>query len=351
MPFFLIKRLLKLSLMSLYPVTIGIGSCIVHIPYFIYPCKYTLRFVEICQSVMLRTYRLYPAVNSSTFSGWKTDEIKKGVYFCLSNHSSMVDVPALPATILGLKAKGVSRIKHLNYFARGAVEAGSLPIDPDLTGFASIKSTLNRTLELFKRGSSVLLFPQGHRYNAFLRPPLTLGLAWYVYEKGFPVIIVLHNLGIIFTKSLFARSTTPGVMRNTPPLPKGMTVDQFRSKVKEIFYEELDWILLETLQNMVSAGDSDKAQELYTLGKKHFSKGNRFLARFYARNAINFYPGFPEAYSLMAKITGDQSQIEIGQAVKAFWTRMKEMAPREGIEPPTQGSSILCSTPELPRQS
>ncbi len=133
-------------------------------------------------------------------------------YVVVSNHSSYMDIPALysalPLEIRFFAKKGLFSIPLLGWHLR---RAGHLPVvrgDPR----ASLKSMSEGARLIRERGVSVLLFPEGGRTEAGIRP-FKEGAAYIAIKAGVPVVPVgLVNMrNVLPMHSLLLR---PGRDRN-----------------------------------------------------------------------------------------------------------------------------------------
>ena len=346
MPFFLLSRYFALFLINLYSLVAFAINLIFYLVAALFPDFIHKHFTVPLRSFSRNCVRLHPTVGLKQYYGWKGKTRKKGGYLILMNHSAYYDIPLALSQVCTTMSSALHKTKHLPYLlSRASDVIRAIPLDSGTSTAGDLKGCVEKMAEVLRGKNDVTVFAQAHRFNIFLRPPLSLGSSWLVYSANFPVLVCTHNVGVLCLKgAVLFQSTTPMLLRVTPPAPKGLTLDQFKSWAQETMCRELDWVITETLQNMARDGSLEKARVLHRLGEKHFQDGNVKRAKFYVRNAIAFYPGFPETYFLLERITENREYAQIGKAVQEFWVRMKKAAPREGIEPPTQGSSILCST-------
>jgi 1-acyl-sn-glycerol-3-phosphate acyltransferase len=112
-----------------------------------------------------------------------------GTYVFVSNHQSLMDIPALLATLPHqfrfFAKKGLYQIPFVGTHLR---RAGHLPVDRS-SARASLKSMTEGAHIISNRGVSVLLFPEGGRAPEGLRE-FKEGAAYIAIKAGVPVVPV-----------------------------------------------------------------------------------------------------------------------------------------------------------------
>ena len=112
-----------------------------------------------------------------------------GSYVVVSNHSSYMDIPvlydALPLEIRFFAKKGLFSIPLLGWHLR---RAGHLPVIRG-DARASLKSMSEGAKLIRQRRISILLFPEGGRTEAGIRP-FKEGAAYIAIKAGVPIVPV-----------------------------------------------------------------------------------------------------------------------------------------------------------------
>jgi 1-acyl-sn-glycerol-3-phosphate acyltransferase len=160
-------------------------------------------------------------------------------YVVVSNHASYMDIPALysalPIEIRFFAKKGLFSIPLLGWHLS---RAGHLPVMRG-DARASLKSMSDGAKLIRQRGISVLLFPEGGRTEAGIRP-FKEGAAYIAIKAGVPVIPVgLVNMrGVLPMHSLLLRPAAIEINIGDPIDTSAMTLHD-RGRLNEILQERV----------------------------------------------------------------------------------------------------------------
>ena len=160
-------------------------------------------------------------------------------YVVVSNHSSYMDIPALysalPLEIRFFAKKGLFSIPLLGWHLR---RAGHLPVVRG-DARASLKSMSEGARLIRARGVSVLLFPEGGRTEAGIRP-FKEGAAYIAIKAGVPVVPVgLVNMrSVLPMHSNLLRPAAIEINIGDPIPTTGMTLHD-RTRLNEILQERV----------------------------------------------------------------------------------------------------------------
>jgi 1-acyl-sn-glycerol-3-phosphate acyltransferase len=160
-------------------------------------------------------------------------------YVVVANHSSYMDIPALysalPLEIRFFAKKGLFSIPLLGWHLR---RAGHLPVVRD-DARASLKSMSEGAKLMRERGISVLLFPEGGRTEAGIRP-FKEGAAYIAIKAGVPVVPVgLVNLrAVLPMHSSLLRPCDVEIQIGEPIDTSGMTLHD-RGRLNETLQERV----------------------------------------------------------------------------------------------------------------
>ncbi|MDP9055531.1 MAG: 1-acyl-sn-glycerol-3-phosphate acyltransferase [Acidobacteriota bacterium] len=176
-------------------------------------------------------------VRSTTRGGDKLDA--NASYVVVANHASFMDIPALysalPLELRFFAKKGLFSIPLLGWHLR---RAGHLPVVRG-DARASLKSMSEGAKLMRERGISVLLFPEGGRSDAGLRP-FKEGAAYIAIKAGVPVVPVgLVNLrSVLPMHSLLLRPAKIEINIGEPIETAGMTLRD-RARLNEILQDRV----------------------------------------------------------------------------------------------------------------
>jgi 1-acyl-sn-glycerol-3-phosphate acyltransferase len=146
-------------------------------------------------------------------------------YVLVANHASYFDTPAvlssIPLQFRFFAKKGLFSIPFLGGHLR---RAGHLPVVRD-DPRASLKTMGEGARMVRERGISLLLFPEGGRTPATMRP-FREGAAYIAIKSGAPVVPIgiLHTRKILPMGSAMVRPGEIGVLVGDPIETAGMTL-------------------------------------------------------------------------------------------------------------------------------
>jgi 1-acyl-sn-glycerol-3-phosphate acyltransferase len=168
---------------------------------------------------------------------WRLDP--EASYVVVANHSSYMDIPVLYSAVdLQLRffaKKGLFSIPLLGWHL---VRAGHLPVIRG-DARASLKSMSEGAKLIRERNISVLLFPEGGRTEAGIRP-FKEGAAYIAIKAGVPVVPVglVKVRSVLPMHSLLLRPASVKVKIGDPISTAGMTPHD-RGRLNELLYEKV----------------------------------------------------------------------------------------------------------------
>jgi 1-acyl-sn-glycerol-3-phosphate acyltransferase len=172
-------------------------------------------------------------------------------YVVVANHSSYMDIPALysalPLQLRFFAKKGLFSVPLLGWHLK---RAGHLPVVRG-DARASLKSMSDGAKMIRQRGISVLLFPEGGRTEAGIRP-FKEGAAYIAIKAGVPVVPVgLVNIrGILPMHSLLLRPGRVEINIGEPIDTAGMTLHD-RGRLNEILQERVSELAGEAIASTI----------------------------------------------------------------------------------------------------
>jgi 1-acyl-sn-glycerol-3-phosphate acyltransferase len=172
-------------------------------------------------------------------------------YVVVANHSSYMDIPALysalPLELRFFAKKGLFSVPLLGWHLK---RAGHLPVVRG-DARASLKSMSEGARLIRERGISVLLFPEGGRTEAGIRP-FKEGAAYIAIKAGVPVVPVgLVNIrGILPMHSLLLRPGRVEINVGEPIETTGMTLHD-RGRLNELLQERVSELAGEPIASTI----------------------------------------------------------------------------------------------------
>jgi 1-acyl-sn-glycerol-3-phosphate acyltransferase len=174
----------------------------------------------------------------STVTG--VEKLRPGAsYVVVANHSSYMDIPALytalPLELRFFAKKGLFSIPLMGWHLH---RAGHLPVVRG-DARASLKSMSEGAKLMREKGISVLLFPEGGRSEAGIRP-FKEGAAYIAIKAGVPVVPVgLVNVrGVLPMHSLMLRPGTVEIHVGDPIETTGLTLHD-RGRLNELLQDRV----------------------------------------------------------------------------------------------------------------
>jgi 1-acyl-sn-glycerol-3-phosphate acyltransferase len=173
-------------------------------------------------------------------------------YVVVANHSSYMDIPALysalPLELRFFAKKGLFSVPLLGWHLK---RAGHLPVVRG-DARASLKSMSDGAKLIRERGISVLLFPEGGRTEAGIRP-FKEGAAYIAIKAVVPVVPVgLVNIrGVLPMHSLLLRPGRVEINVGEPIDTAGMTLHD-RGRLNEMLQERVAELAGEPIASTVN---------------------------------------------------------------------------------------------------
>lgn len=184
-----------------------------------------------------------------TFEG--LEHVPQGGALLAVKHQSMLDTIA-PALLLTkptyvFKAElGASPI--LGAYLR------KNQIGVDRSGHAkALKSLVRGAREAVARGGQIVIFPEGTRQPLDAPPDYKPGIAAMYKDLNIPVTPVALNSGLVWKPSGLMRSPGKVVIKVLPPIPVGLSRDEFMQRLEHVIESESQALLPPHLRRSVPA--------------------------------------------------------------------------------------------------
>jgi 1-acyl-sn-glycerol-3-phosphate acyltransferase len=158
--------------------------------------------------------------------------IPTGPALVAPKHQCMLDVFAqftwLPASAFVMKQE----LAWIPWFSWYAKKAGAIIIDRE-GGSRTMRQVIREGAELFKRGSQVVVFPEGTRKAPGDPPDYKPGIAALYRELDVPVYPVATNAGVHWPAHGFIRRPGTIVFEYLEPIPPGLKRAEFMRVLQE----------------------------------------------------------------------------------------------------------------------
>jgi 1-acyl-sn-glycerol-3-phosphate acyltransferase len=158
--------------------------------------------------------------------------IPTGPALVAPKHQCMLDVFAqftwLPASAFVMKQE-LAAIPWFGWYAR---KAGAIIIDRE-GGSKTVRQVVREGIDRFKRGSQVVIFPEGTRQPPGAPPDYKPGIAALYRELDVPVHPVATNAGVHWPAHGFLRKPGTIVFEYLEPIPPGLKRAEFMRILEE----------------------------------------------------------------------------------------------------------------------
>lgn len=124
----------------------------------------------------------------------------------------------------------------------------------DRGGYAkALKSMVRGAREAVAKGCQVLIFPEGTRQEIGAPPDYKPGIAAMYKDLGIPVTPVALNTGLIWRPSGIMRSPGHVVIKVLPPIPAGLSREDFMRELERVIETESEALLPPDKRRTVTA--------------------------------------------------------------------------------------------------
>lgn len=181
-----------------------------------------------------------------SFSLYNFDKVPNRPVVFGCNHQSMID-PILfgggifkQRRISGVMRKGVPQEFPPAMFASMA-ECG-FAIDAYNDKYGSMKKAVKYMQERLEMGEDVLIFPEGERVPYSCRKEVEVGAMYYMYKRGFPIVLVRQNCALACPIGYLTISPTElkfgfSDVIELKPGEKPFSKTEFKDMVHMFFYD------------------------------------------------------------------------------------------------------------------
>lgn len=134
-------------------------------------------------------------------------------------------------------------LANIPIFGTLAKKAGAIPIDRE-EGVKALMDSLKNVQKGISAGHPIIMFPEGTRVHTGEYVELKRGIALFYASANCPVVPVVHNSGLFWSRRSFIK--TPGniTVKIFPPIEPGLSKNEFMSKLNEVFHEGVNELKL-----------------------------------------------------------------------------------------------------------
>lgn len=117
----------------------------------------------------------------------------------------------------------------------------------------ALKSIVRGARDAVGRGRQVLIFPEGTRQELGAAPDYKPGIAAMYKDLGIPVTPIALNTGLIWKPSGIVRSPGHVTIKVLPPIPAGLSREDFMRELERVIETESDALLPPEKRRTVTA--------------------------------------------------------------------------------------------------
>ena len=151
-------------------------------------------------------------------------------YVVMSNHQSMLDIPAIMAFVLPVAFLAKKELFKIPFFGPAIRKTGCLEVDR--TNPRNNRDLSARMVANMEQGVSFCVFPEGTRSSDGKLLPFKKGIFRYVKEKPVAILpVTLRGLNKVLSKNKFGLYPGTVDLIIHPPIPK--------EKVESLGFDEL----------------------------------------------------------------------------------------------------------------
>jgi 1-acyl-sn-glycerol-3-phosphate acyltransferase len=172
------------------------------------------------------------------------ENIPAGPLLVAAKHQSMWETVALvglfdiPTFIL---KRELMRIPVFGWYL---ARTGQIPVDR-AGGRDAMKGLVERARAAVAENRQLLIFPEGTRREPGAPPDYKAGVALLYRELGIPCLPIAHNAGLFWPRRSTRHAAGTIVLSILPPIPPGLTLKAFQTRLVADIEGESDRLLLE----------------------------------------------------------------------------------------------------------
>jgi len=177
------------------------------------------------------------------------ENVPAGAALIASKHQAMLDT-VVPALFLKepvfIYKRELSNTPILGLY----LSRNQIPVDRG--GYATaLKSIVRGAREAASKGRQVLIFPEGTRQELKAPPDYKPGIAAMYKDLGIPVTPIALSTGLIWKPKGIMRSSGTAVIKILPPIPPGLSREEFMRELENRIETESQALLPPELRRSV----------------------------------------------------------------------------------------------------
>jgi len=106
-------------------------------------------------------------------------------------------------------------------------------------GLKAIIEVSRQISEVLKRGSQVIIFPEGTRMPSGEFVPLKRGISLFYKKNDCKVVPVIHNSGKFWARRSFKKNPGTITLKFMEPIEPGLSPDEFMDRLNDTFQTEI----------------------------------------------------------------------------------------------------------------
>jgi 1-acyl-sn-glycerol-3-phosphate acyltransferase len=173
------------------------------------------------------------------------ENLPHGSYILAPKHQSFWDtiafLPYIPDALYILKRE----LRWIPFFGWYIMKMRMVPVDRGKRSRA-LKQVVARTREEMREHRQLIIYPEGTRRAPGAEPAYKWGIAELYTELGLPVVPVAHQAGLFWPRRKFLRYPGTVKARFLPPIPPGLSKEEFLERLIRETEAACDEILVET---------------------------------------------------------------------------------------------------------
>ena len=130
-------------------------------------------------------------------------------------------------------------LEEIPIFGSLAARVHSIFVDRE-QGVKALIEASRKVFEMLNDNRQIIIFPEGSRIPSGQYVPLKRGIALFYKKNNCHVIPVIHNSGKFWARRSFTKNTGVITVKFMPPIPAGLSQDEFMDKLNHIFRTEIE---------------------------------------------------------------------------------------------------------------
>ncbi len=195
----------------------------------------------------VHTYCRWVRWSASWMVGLKTEvrgEVPSGEVLVASKHQSFLDIIMLVSVLPRPKFIMKRELMFAPILGQYALRIGCVPVDRGKRAQA-IQKMVADVASGAQRPGQLIIYPQGTRTAPGSDLPYKVGSAVLYRELGQTCVPAATNVGVFWPRKGIMRKPGVAVVEFLPPIPPGLTPQEFSERLRSVVEERSDALMLE----------------------------------------------------------------------------------------------------------